>query len=837
MTVFGIVAAVFFENLNIVLGLFATFVALFEYRRRRQAHLLWFAAHFLGMAVAFACIFAGQMAVAGGRGDLGPIIARAFWLVLTANAAVLLLALAGIVLKKFNLWFALLVAVLAAAMSARILAVPASFVSVGFASFPTLPMPELALAVGLRLLADGGFLLLGSWRRLAGSAVTRADHCLVAAGALGCAFNILAVAAVSGYGSWLMVLGLALYFCRSICLIFGSLTVNHQDSRLSSGPHLLVTSSLKRKSVVLVGIIFWILAFAGTALTSNYFALSARSLGDANIELSAQTLAQSYIVGVKTLKNEAHLIARYDNFLGNIAAGTADSASAVGVLQPGRTLHVFGPEGRLVFAAPAGQEKAYIEDQRGIAKALAGNESAYLGRIDGQDRLLVAVPWQVDGGRWVVLLSTDVALGVNIKDFLTVSSRSWSAAGLVSYRGEVAYGIGEPPIRETVNSIAERLATAPTAILTTARHHYVARRLGEAIVDGNDFVYVSYSERQMADTTIRIVGLVSVMVFLVTIILLCLMAFLVIFALKPLDQLRQAAKRVEEGRYDFRASEGSSDELGDLARAFNRMAKAVGQQTTQLQNTLEEEQEFLMHTVHEMRTPLNIFRWTTEMMRYGDTGRLSREQMELVEQLHQTTGRLLTMVQNMSDVAMLDRGQLPLKMDFAAIEDIVDEAAGQLAVKIREKNLILHWNRPEKPLPKVFCDRELVVQVLANLLSNAVKYTRIGGHVEIGLSERTDSGPGGQPGRYLEVSVEDNGRGIPTELHGRVFSRFFRAAEVVKDEIEGAGLGLFISRAIVERSGGRIWFESRTGAGATFRFTVPLDKKLTGPDSGSPAAK
>jgi len=324
-------------------------------------------------------------------------------------------------------------------------------------------------------------------------------------------------------------------------------------------------------------------------------------------------------------------------------------------------------------------------------------------------------------------------------------------------------------------------------------------------------------------STIAVVSIVSILASVFTAI--TIVAALALF--RPLMELRDAARRTEKGQYDARVLYDAQDDLGELARAFNRMVAAVGDRTQRLKRTLQEERDFMIHTAHEMRTPLNIFRWTTEMMSGGDTGRLTREQSELVEQMHQTTMRLLALVQNLSDAAGLEGGQLLIKRDFHAVEEAVDEATGILVLRAHEKGIKLQWSRPRKALPKAYCDRDRLVQILLNLVSNAVKFTQRAGRIEVRVSERDDSGPGGTKGRWIEVEVEDNGRGIPVKEQARIFTRFFRSPEVVKQEIEGTGLGLYITKDLVERHGGRIWFESKEGAGTTFHFTLPVEKEGT----------
>jgi signal transduction histidine kinase len=340
----------------------------------------------------------------------------------------------------------------------------------------------------------------------------------------------------------------------------------------------------------------------------------------------------------------------------------------------------------------------------------------------------------------------------------------------------------------------------------------------------NGFFYVILRRSMLDAEVFRILSTVVLIVLLSLVSMTALLVFSLSTVLRPIRELRAASSRVEREDYGVHVHYRSPDELGELANTFNRMSGAIAERTSSLRQALREQQDFLEHTTRELRTPLNIFRWTLEMMRFGDTGRLNREQLELIEQLNQTNERLIGMVQKLQDAIRIDQRRLTLKIEDAAVEDVIDEVAGALSVASRTKNQALHWNRPKTPMPRAYVDREYLRKVLSNLVGNAVKYTPANGHIEIDVEEAGEASPGGKKGRFLRITVEDNGMGIPKDDLGRVFTRFFRAKNVTGGEIEGTGLGLYIAKQIVELHGGKIWIESREGVGTTVAFTVPTEK-------------
>ncbi|MDD5252129.1 MAG: MFS domain-containing histidine kinase, partial [Patescibacteria group bacterium] len=274
------------------------------------------------------------------------------------------------------------------------------------------------------------------------------------------------------------------------------------------------------------------------------------------------------------------------------------------------------------------------------------------------------------------------------------------------------------------------------------------------------------------------------------------------------------------------------DEIGQLTCAVSVKIKELDTRVSEMRATVEEREHFLINTAHEMRNPLNTFGWTLDMMRFGDTGPLNKQQLELIEQMNQTTRRLQNVVSNLLDTSRLQKGWLRLKREAVQVEDIIDEIAGVFAVRLREKKINLVWRRQEPATPLAWGDKDRLYQIFINLFGNAVKYARENGRVMVKVAEADEASPGGTQGNFIRVTVIDDGKGIPKDQQRLIGSRFFRARNVMPDEAEGIGLGLYIARRLVEMHGGSLWFESEEGVGSTFSFTVPVvSDALTKPPS------
>lgn len=227
--------------------------------------------------------------------------------------------------------------------------------------------------------------------------------------------------------------------------------------------------------------------------------------------------------------------------------------------------------------------------------------------------------------------------------------------------------------------------------------------------------------------------------------------------------------------------------------------------------------EFVSVASHQLRTPLTAIRWNLEDLQSEETGTLGLEQKENVHQAVTSTGRMIRLVNDLLDVSRLESGRLsirPVPTDIAAmLADIVQEDSGIA----RDKSCTVKLHLPDVPLPSINIDPTLIRQVAANLISNSIKYgcdAKKNPTVDVTLS---------QDGReYYRVTIKDNGMGITGKDDDRIFQRFFRADNAVKQQTEGSGLGLYIAKLIIEESGGMISFSSKEGEGSTFWFLLPI---------------
>ena len=227
--------------------------------------------------------------------------------------------------------------------------------------------------------------------------------------------------------------------------------------------------------------------------------------------------------------------------------------------------------------------------------------------------------------------------------------------------------------------------------------------------------------------------------------------------------------------------------------------------------------EFVSIAAHQLRTPLSAIKWTLKMLLDGDLGEVTPEQKDFMEKCYKSNERMINLINDLLDVARIEEGRYVFRKEYVRLESLLDSVVSSCEPDMEKKKIKLKVKKPQEKLPPVMIDSEKIGLVVQNLIENATKYTHANGEVVLSVIRDKEK---------IEISVKDSGVGIPSDQQERVFSKFFRAANVMRMETEGSGLGLFIAKNIVEAHGGKIWFESEEGKGSTFYFTIPAPKEF-----------
>ncbi|MBX4210390.1 HAMP domain-containing histidine kinase [Candidatus Parcubacteria bacterium] len=258
-----------------------------------------------------------------------------------------------------------------------------------------------------------------------------------------------------------------------------------------------------------------------------------------------------------------------------------------------------------------------------------------------------------------------------------------------------------------------------------------------------------------------------------------------------------------------------NDEYNRFARMLVKRDFKLIKANEKLSELDKAKSEFVSVVAHQLRTPLSAIKWTLNLLIQEDAGPLQNEQKVLLMKAYESNERILNLINEMLGVDKIESGKIDFTYLEIQISDLVQNVVSEMRSQIERKRLKLELDI-QKDLPKVFVDPQKMRAVFQNLLENSIKYTKSGGIIKMSLK---------QDGNALKVSIEDNGIGIPVEQQSNIFNRFFRAKNAIKIENDGSGLGLFIVKAIIERHGGTIDFESAENVGTKFHVTLPLQQQ------------
>lgn len=242
-----------------------------------------------------------------------------------------------------------------------------------------------------------------------------------------------------------------------------------------------------------------------------------------------------------------------------------------------------------------------------------------------------------------------------------------------------------------------------------------------------------------------------------------------------------------------------------LVNGFTRMAEA---------NRMKS--EFVSIVSHQLRTPLSALKWSLDLLRSKRLGEINEKQKEYLDIVNDSGDKMIRLVNDLLNVSRIEQGRFTIQPKSFAIDEMVSETIREFEAIASVNNIRLSLVK-DKDLPNVFADPDKIRMVIQNLIDNAIKYSKKGGGLVIITAERDK-----EKDKKIKLSVKDDGTGIPLFMQKHVFGKFFRGENLIKQKVEGTGLGLFIAKGIVKISNGEIGFKSEEGKGSIFWFTLPI---------------
>jgi signal transduction histidine kinase len=283
----------------------------------------------------------------------------------------------------------------------------------------------------------------------------------------------------------------------------------------------------------------------------------------------------------------------------------------------------------------------------------------------------------------------------------------------------------------------------------------------------------------------------------------------------PLRRTEERLDEIAAGEFGGRLDVPNRDEIGALAVKVNRMSDQLERLYGELETASRHKSDFLATMSHELRTPLNAIIGFSEVLHEQMFGELNERQLAYVDDVLEAGKHLLSLINDVLDLAKIEAGRMELELSTVAIPEILRSAVSMLSERAARGGVALDLDTEPQEIT-ITADERRVRQIVFNLVSNAVKFTPSGGRVDISALA--------EDGR-VEIAVTDTGPGIRPEELETIFEEFEQATDGKK--AEGTGLGLPLSRRLVELHGGRLWVESEPGKGSTFRFTLPTRQEVS----------
>jgi signal transduction histidine kinase len=250
------------------------------------------------------------------------------------------------------------------------------------------------------------------------------------------------------------------------------------------------------------------------------------------------------------------------------------------------------------------------------------------------------------------------------------------------------------------------------------------------------------------------------------------------------------------------------DEEGRLAQVIANVVDI-----TRFREAEEMKSTFVSVISHELKTPVALIKGYANTLARDDARWDSATLREGLQVIGEESDRLNALINNLLDASRIQAGAFKLEKGDVLISKLAERVVESFRIQAENHRFLLDFSAD---FPYVSGDEERLRQVLNNLVSNAIKYSPAGGEIQVG---------GWSDGASATIYVADQGIGIPVEEQGKLFQRFYRVDSSLRRSTQGAGLGLFLCKSIVEAHGGRIWLRSEPGKGTTVFFTLPLEAR------------
>jgi signal transduction histidine kinase len=246
---------------------------------------------------------------------------------------------------------------------------------------------------------------------------------------------------------------------------------------------------------------------------------------------------------------------------------------------------------------------------------------------------------------------------------------------------------------------------------------------------------------------------------------------------------------------------------------MNKKDTSLPEKIKQLQTEVAKEREFVDMATHQLQEPLASMKWTLENILSGRSGEINVETRQAIKKVYTANENTIKLMRDLLIVARLESGRLQLKTEPTDLLELVQKIIKQHDSDIKEHLGEMHFTSPKGPLPKIPTDITLLSQAIDNLISKAIKYNPIKTHITVSVFKESNQ---------VKISIKNRGPSIPKEKQSKLFEKFTRAKTKGTQKTSGTGLGLHITKQIIELHGGEVSFSSEKNEGTTFTIILPI---------------
>lgn len=278
----------------------------------------------------------------------------------------------------------------------------------------------------------------------------------------------------------------------------------------------------------------------------------------------------------------------------------------------------------------------------------------------------------------------------------------------------------------------------------------------------------------------------------------------------PIRRYSLVAQKIAAGDLKQQVEHTSNDEIGRFGEVFNLMV-------ANLRELDQLKADFVSVAAHQLRTPLSGLNWVLRLFIDGDLGPTTDYQKRMLDRGLEANQKMIQLVNDLLNVSRIENGKFGYKFEKNDLSSLLKTLVANVGLQAQQHNIEVRIVHSGDPIPEFIFDMEKLLMAIQNIVDNSLKYTLPGGHITISTARAGD---------YAEIKISDTGVGIPKAETAKLFSKFFRASNVIHLQTDGSGLGLFISKNIIVRHGGQVWVESEEGKGTTITVVVPINPDL-----------